>query len=134
MKIRSLNDAVTLAKTLWDNKDEVKDIFNKAGSKASKHKTEMKTGLFADVQTLREMIGAYVNGTYNCSKKTVVYVIAGLLYFISPIDLVPDFLLGLGFVDDAAVLGMVVKRLKLEIEQFKNHKFRDNPPTIIIKD
>ena len=31
-------------------------------------------------------------------------IIGALAYFVSPIDLVPDFILGLGFVDDATIL------------------------------
>ena len=31
-------------------------------------------------------------------------LIAALAYFVSPFDVVPDFILGLGFIDDASVL------------------------------
>ena len=31
-------------------------------------------------------------------------IIAALAYFVTPFDFVPDFILGLGFVDDASVL------------------------------
>ena len=31
-------------------------------------------------------------------------LVAALAYFVAPIDFVPDFLLGLGFLDDASVL------------------------------
>jgi len=133
MKIRSLKQAIILAKSLWNNKEEVKDIFTKTGEKAEGHKIEMKTGLFADVQLLREMINAYLSGNYKFNKRTIVYVVAGLLYFLSPIDLVPDFILGLGFIDDAAVLAMVVKRLKTEVDTFKNEKTENNKQTIIIE-
>lgn len=33
---------------------------------------------------------------------------AALAYFVSPVDLIPDFIAGLGFTDDAAVLAAVV--------------------------
>jgi DnaJ-domain-containing protein 1 len=47
-------------------------------------------------------------------KKYLPWLI-GLLYFINPYDVVPDFLLGLGWLDDLAVFGLVlwwVSRLK----------------------
>ena len=47
-------------------------------------------------------------------KKYLPWLIA-LLYFISPYDVVPDFLLGLGWLDDLVVFGLVlwwVSRLK----------------------
>lgn len=39
---------------------------------------------------------------------TRVYAISALLYFISPLDFLPDIIPGLGFTDDIAILGMVV--------------------------
>jgi DnaJ-domain-containing protein 1 len=47
-------------------------------------------------------------------KKCLPWLI-GFLYFINPYDVLPDFLLGLGWLDDLAVLGLVlwwVSRLK----------------------
>ena len=38
------------------------------------------------------------------SKKTKLAMIGSLLYVILPTDLIPDFILGFGQVDDAAVL------------------------------
>lgn len=40
-------------------------------------------------------------------KKYLPWLIA-LLYFINPYDVVPDFLLGLGWLDDLAVFGLVL--------------------------
>lgn len=36
-----------------------------------------------------------------------IYTIAALIYFISPVDFLPDFIPGLGFLDDLAILGMI---------------------------
>ncbi len=45
-------------------------------------------------------------------------IIGGLLYFISPIDAIPDFIPGIGFTDDLAVmvgaLGVVAAHIKPE--------------------
>jgi uncharacterized membrane protein YkvA (DUF1232 family) len=35
-------------------------------------------------------------------------LVAALAYFVSPIDLIPDFIVGIGFTDDAAVLAMAI--------------------------
>ena len=48
--------------------------------------------------------------------KTILF--AALAYFVAPIDLIPDFVAGLGFTDDAAVLamalGLVARHIKPE--------------------
>ena len=44
---------------------------------------------------------------YRLPWKTVAALSAALAYFLSPIDLIPDFIPLSGFIDDAAVLAMV---------------------------
>ncbi|MFT4704085.1 MAG: uncharacterized membrane protein YkvA (DUF1232 family) [Bradymonadia bacterium] len=36
-------------------------------------------------------------------------IVGALLYFVLPIDLIPDFMAGLGFTDDAAVIAIALK-------------------------
>ncbi|MCU0424745.1 MAG: YkvA family protein [Candidatus Kapabacteria bacterium] len=54
------------------------------------------------------------------SSKTMI--IAGLLYFISPIDLLPDYIPVLGYIDDAFVISIVMNAIASEIERFQEHK------------
>lgn len=53
------------------------------------------------------------------SSKTMV--IAGLLYFISPIDVLPDVIPILGYIDDAFVVSLVMNALTSEIERYQEH-------------
>ena len=46
------------------------------------------------------------------SLKEKALIIGALGYFILPVDLVPDFIIGLGYGDDAAALVAVVKMLE----------------------
>ncbi len=60
--------------------------------------------------------------SYYCAidKDTPLHVrsmlLGALAYFILPIDMVPDFIAGLGFTDDAAVLAMVLKQVAQHIK------------------
>jgi uncharacterized membrane protein YkvA (DUF1232 family) len=45
-------------------------------------------------------------------------VTIAILYFVSPIDLIPDWLPLAGFVDDAAVILFVIRQLKQDIDGF----------------
>ena len=47
--------------------------------------------------------------------KEKIIVIAALGYFISPFDLVPDIVVTLGLVDDAAILGWAINRIHKHI-------------------
>lgn len=49
-------------------------------------------------------------------------VIAAIIYFVSPIDIVPDFLVGIGIIDDVAVLSYVLKQLSAELLNYSHWK------------
>ena len=54
------------------------------------------------INVLVEMLGAYVKGEYKkIPKKTLILLVAALIYLVNPFDLIPDFIPGIGYVDDA---------------------------------
>ena len=76
------------------------------------------------------LVKAWLAGDYQeVSKTTIVVMAAALLYFVVPFDVVPDFLFGWGFLDDAAVLGYVFAQLQTEIDAFKAFQEERAQPT-----
>jgi uncharacterized membrane protein YkvA (DUF1232 family) len=51
--------------------------------------------------------------------KSLTYAVGALLYFVNPLDVIPDALAGLGFVDDIAVLAAVAKSVQGDLEKFE---------------
>ncbi|WP_239323806.1 YkvA family protein [Snodgrassella gandavensis] len=47
--------------------------------------------------------------------RSKMLILGALVYFLSPIDLIPDFLGPLGFTDDIAVITMVCRQLQAAI-------------------
>ena len=73
-----------------------------------------------DLKLLQGLCLAWWRGENRAiSPKALVTIVAGLLYFVSPIDAIPDWLLGVGFLDDIAVLGWVLKTVADELARFK---------------
>jgi uncharacterized membrane protein YkvA (DUF1232 family) len=67
---------------------------------------------------LVRLVVAYARGQYrDVSSQSIVLAIAGLIYLVSPIDLIPDFLPG-GYIDDVAVLGWVIRSINEELNAF----------------
>lgn len=75
--------------------------------------------VFDDFRTLIRLCVAYSRGYYrDIPPDQLVIVLGGLIYVVSPLDLIPDVLPG-GFVDDAFVVGWVVKTVRSEIDAFR---------------
>lgn len=81
------------------------------------------------VEKLRMMIRmlrAYIRGEYrDIPWKSLILIIGALLYFLVPIDMIPDFIPATGFVDDVAVILLVFKTISDDItayRQFESEK------------
>lgn len=62
---------------------------------------------------LEDLIAAYYCAVDPKTPTAVKAALVGALaYFVLPLDLVPDFLVGIGFTDDAAVLAGVIATMK----------------------
>ncbi len=72
------------------------------------------------LQTMFRLIKASVSGEYTgVPTSTVAAAVAVLIYFISPIDLIPDFIPVLGLLDDVALVAWFSTTLKHEMDRFQ---------------
>jgi uncharacterized membrane protein YkvA (DUF1232 family) len=88
-------------------------------------------GIFDEIRerlvVLGKLIKAYATGEYrDIELKNVVIIIASLVYFLSPIDLLPDIIPVLGFTDDVAFLTFIFRSLGDEIEKFEIWDLNNN--------
>ena len=73
-----------------------------------------------DLADFIEMLRCSVRGEYQDLAKTAIGIVAGaLLYFVAPLDLLPDLLPAAGFIDDFAVIAFAVNAVRKEIEHFR---------------
>lgn len=82
---------------------------------------------FSEVQSeavlLINMVKDTVQGRYKgLGKKNALMIVAGLLYLVNPMDIIPDFIFGIGFGDDLGVLVYVISRLSEEIARYRQWK------------
>lgn len=71
------------------------------------------------VKNLFNYIRDAILGRYDSySKANLLMALAGLVYLISPVDIVPDFIPIAGWLDDIAVLKFVLDRLSSELKQY----------------
>ena len=77
-------------------------------------------------QLMWSLLQDYWAGNYTAIPwKFIAAMGFAMVYLISPLDVIPDFLV-LGFVDDAAVFGLVVSSFQSEREKYKVWKEDQN--------
>lgn len=77
--------------------------------------------LFDVALTLVRLVRSYISGDYrDISTSTIVSGLAVLLYVLSPIDLVPDFIPVVGFLDDLSLVSWFVVKFQTEITKFRD--------------
>ena len=82
--------------------------------------------LFQNLRLLVPLIKDYWKWNYrNVYIKSIVIFAVALIYIIIPIDLIPDYLIGLGQIDDAAILGFSLYFLEKELRKYKEWKDRN---------
>ena len=72
-----------------------------------------------DILTLIRLIKTYFKKEYrDISTTDIVLILGGLIYVITPLDFIPD--IGpVGFIDDLAIINMLVRQLSAQIAQFR---------------
>ena len=99
----------------------VKELLNDAYSKASERKDfgSIAGEVLESLGTLSRMIKAAVSKEYHgLPASTIVMGVAVVIYFLSPIDLVPDWIPIIGLLDDAALLAWFMTSIKDEMDKF----------------
>ena len=103
-------DREKISELLTDSKEKLSNI-NFDNSKISKLGTNLRTML--------RMVQAYANGSYReLPWKSLLAFIGGIVYFLMPIDLVPDFIPFTGLLDDFTVIMFITGAFQQDIEEF----------------
>ena len=71
---------------------------------------------YSDFILLYEMV---TDSKFELDASVYMTIAGALAYVVFPIDVIPDFIPGVGFIDDVFVIGLVMKSISDEIERFK---------------
>jgi len=99
----------------------VKQLLNDAYQKA-REKNELGSlahEAWDTVQTLIRLVRSASSGEYTgLPATTVAAAVAVLIYFMSPIDVIPDFIPVIGLLDDVALVAWFTSTLKEQLDKF----------------
>ena len=117
LPLHARNRAAELVKS----PDKLREMVEEAREKANAAGASSRplAGVIEDLKTMFELLRAVARGSYRVRKETLILIAGAVLYFVIPIDVIPDFIPVAGFLDDAAVIAWVVKTCKTEIDLFR---------------
>lgn len=113
-----IKDQSKLDKILEDVEEKLRSI-PKVGDK------------LANISVFFQLLNHYMSKEYTkVPVGTIVAIASALFYFVSFVDLIPDFIPGIGLLDDGAVVAACLKLVNSDIKEFI--KWRDATKQIII--
>lgn len=116
---RSFDQSRKKAKKILNDKDKMDLFLERLEKKLAL--IPIAGGMLAEIPVLISLVKAYIEKRYaNVPVGTVIAIVGALLYFLSPIDLVPDLLPAIGLVDDAAVIALALKLVHDDVKEYKS--------------
>jgi len=74
----------------------------------------------SDVPVLISLVKAYAQKEYtDIPIGSIIAIVGALIYLLSPIDLIPDAIPVIGYLDDAAVLAFAYKLVRDDVLEYK---------------
>lgn len=115
----NFKDSKKEAEKLIEDKDKTNKKLDEAFRKASENKGKLEE-VWNYLQLFFSISRDYINGKYRkVPKGSIIAIIGALIYFLSPIDLIPDFIPVIGYIDDIFVLGLVFSQVKSDLEEYE---------------
>ncbi|MFE7064302.1 YkvA family protein [Sutcliffiella sp. NPDC057660] len=105
--------------------NKLKNLLRRAENKAKKKEVDkgFVQETWESLKTMFELVKAYIKGDYrNIPYGSLLMIIGAILYFVMPLDTIPDAMVALGFTDDAAVIALTYRKVKKDIDKFVEWK------------
>jgi len=107
--------------------DDVGDLLSRQKTIEDKVRNSGKLRRFStDIRLMFSMLRDYWQGSYReVPWKSIAAIVGALIYVLNPLDLIPDLLLGIGFLDDAGVVAACLALVESDLLRYaawKDHK------------
>ena len=131
---KAYGKAMDLVKELLDSPDKLSKMLTKAQNKVAKHKNGRIGELMDLILACFRLLKCYVTGEYrDISFESLALILASIIYFVMPLDVLPDFLFGMGFFDDAVLLSWMLRSVADDIKRFIEWENKGKPVVIDVE-
>ncbi len=116
---RAFELALQTARRLLARRSRLMRLVLHASRQLARHEVALAQ-VGRELHTLLRLVQAWMRREYRMIPwRSLLYGVAALAYFVNPFDLLPDALLGLGLVDDVAVIAAVARAIRTDLDRFR---------------
>lgn len=113
------------AKELLKDKEKIEKILKRTEDKLKEFPIIGEK--LSYVPTMISLVKSYIEKEYtDIPIGTIIAIVSALLYLLSTIDIIPDFIPVAGYFDDIAVMGVCLKLVESDINEYKMWKKENN--------
>lgn len=117
------------AERIIDDKDKINDLLDKGITLIKETKSDKKNKLnevIEDIDLMISLVKSYIKKEYKeVPIRTILLVVASIIYLVTPIDVIPDITPIIGFSDDIFIIGLCLKSVDKDLKLYKEWK-KDN--------
>ena len=113
------NKAKEKAEGALKDESRIRSILKMVGQKINSGNMELSK-MGSKLNLMVRMVKAYISGQYKVIPwKSIIIIVAVLIYFLMPLDLIADFLPVTGYVDDFSLIIWAFNHLRDDINTFE---------------
>ena len=107
------------ANSILGDRGRLLELLRKVQTKLESNDNVLKRTA-SDFMTMMRMLYNWATRRYQgVPWRTLVAAVSGVIYFVNPLDAIPDFIVGTGFFDDVAVLTWILSVIANDLEEFR---------------
>jgi uncharacterized membrane protein YkvA (DUF1232 family) len=119
------DSAIEESKRTFASRSDWRPLLAEVASKGELHYDHL-LDTWETLQTFVRLLRGWLTGAYRAPQMTLIMAGAAILYFLNPLDLIPDNIPVLGMLDDAAVIALVARANLSELSAFRNWEAASN--------
>lgn len=120
---KRVNEKFNSFKNKSYSEDDMNKVFENEDKIMEKMDDKNLQTFIDDVKVFFLMLKDFFTHKYTEVPVGTIMAIAGsLLYILSPIDIIPDFIPVVGYLDDAGIMAVCIKFIKNDLEKYKQFK------------
>ena len=120
---KRLEKRFSSAKEILNNPEKMEQLLERTENKRTFMVSDKAQKVLSNVPEFIDFIKSYIKREYTeVPVKTLIAIASALLYFVAPIDAIPDVFLLLGLTDDIAILAFCLKSFGDDFEKYKKWK------------